>query len=175
MPLIESQLNGNQGGQRKTGVFIPRRDTSALVNTLVGGRLFPGVHHRANFDVHERGDRFYVQMTTQDGAGSIEVDATRAASLPDSSVFASVDAASAFFQAGSDGYSPHSRRGLFDGLRLECAGWRVEPLRVGQVKSAFMSDESCFPPGSVAFDSALLMQHIDHRWHSLASISCGPA
>src|SRR4051812_3878025 len=28
----------------KQGVFIPRRDTSSWPNTLVGGRLFPGIH-----------------------------------------------------------------------------------------------------------------------------------
>ena len=31
----------------REGVFIPRRDTSSWLNTVVGGRLFPGVHCRA--------------------------------------------------------------------------------------------------------------------------------
>ena len=36
------------------GVFIPRRDTSSRLNSLAGGRLFPGVHHRSTFTVVER-------------------------------------------------------------------------------------------------------------------------
>src|SRR5882672_856896 len=39
-------------GETKEGVFIPRRDTSSLINSLVGGRIFPGRHYHANFDVN---------------------------------------------------------------------------------------------------------------------------
>src|SRR6266516_4238751 len=35
----------DEEGQIKEGVFIPRRDTSLKLNTIVGGRLFPGKHH----------------------------------------------------------------------------------------------------------------------------------
>ena len=38
-----------QSGEPREGVFIPRRDTSSRLNTLLGGRLFPGVHHHATF------------------------------------------------------------------------------------------------------------------------------
>ena len=31
----------DQDGEKKEGVFIPRRDTSSWLNTLAGGRLFP--------------------------------------------------------------------------------------------------------------------------------------
>src|SRR5687767_2154390 len=34
-------------GEEREGVYIPRRDSDSLVNYLVGGRLFPGEHHRA--------------------------------------------------------------------------------------------------------------------------------
>ncbi len=33
------------------GVYIPRRDTSSHLSALVGGRLFPGEHHRSHFSV----------------------------------------------------------------------------------------------------------------------------
>ncbi len=29
------------------GVFVRRRDTNSWLNSLAGGRLFPGIHHRA--------------------------------------------------------------------------------------------------------------------------------
>ena len=42
-------------GQRREGVYIPRRDTASQFNTLIGGRLFPGVHHHARFEVRRNG------------------------------------------------------------------------------------------------------------------------
>src|SRR5215217_4728686 len=37
----------DEGGAVRHGVYIPRRDTSSRLTTALGGRLFPGVHHRA--------------------------------------------------------------------------------------------------------------------------------
>jgi hypothetical protein len=48
----------DQDGKTREGVFIPRRDTSSRLNTLAGGRLFPGSHHHASFQVQERKDRY---------------------------------------------------------------------------------------------------------------------
>jgi hypothetical protein len=36
-------------GQIYEGVYIPRRDTSSRLSTMIGGRLFPGVHQHARF------------------------------------------------------------------------------------------------------------------------------
>jgi hypothetical protein len=41
----------DENEQLQEGVFIPRRDTSLRLNTLVGGRLFPGRHYLAKFNV----------------------------------------------------------------------------------------------------------------------------
>jgi hypothetical protein len=38
-------------GQRREGVFIPRRDTGSLLNHLGGGRIFPGESHRARWRI----------------------------------------------------------------------------------------------------------------------------
>ncbi|MFD9045434.1 DUF2071 domain-containing protein [Streptomyces zaomyceticus] len=37
----------------ETGVYIPRRDTASRLNAWAGGRVFPGEHGRADFEVHE--------------------------------------------------------------------------------------------------------------------------
>ena len=47
----------DENGSLREGVFIPRRDTGSLISHLAGGRVFPGEHHRATFDVEEAGDR----------------------------------------------------------------------------------------------------------------------
>ncbi|MGD9856995.1 MAG: hypothetical protein AB7U20_18755, partial [Planctomycetaceae bacterium] len=81
-------------------------------------------------------------------------------------------AASAFFEAGSLGYSATSTAGRFDGLELRCRDWEVAPLDVEEVSSSFFDDDSRFPRGTVDFDCALLMRGIRHEWHSRADLCC---
>ena len=161
------------GGEPREGVFIPRRDTSSRLNALVGGRLFPGEHHHARFAVDETEDRLAVSFESDDGRASIAVTARPADGLPESSVFGSVREASAFFEGGSLGYSATAEPGRFDGLELRCEAWSVRPLAVEQVRSAYFEDESLFPPGSVEFDSALLMRDIPHEWHAREDVCRG--
>ena len=70
-----------------------------------------------------------------------------------------------FFQRGSLGYSVTARDGVFDGLELSCRDWAVRPLDVDHVESSFFDDPALFPPGSAAFDCALLMRGVEHEWH----------
>jgi hypothetical protein len=92
--------------------------------------------------------------------------------LPGGSVFASLAEASAFFQAGSLGYSatPDPRR--FQGLELRCHRWQVEPLAVSAVRSSYFDDRSVFPAESIEFDCALLMRGIEHEWHGKSDLCC---
>jgi hypothetical protein len=53
-----------------------------------------------------------------------------------------------------------------DGLLLKVTDWRVTPLEVDYVRSAYFDDETIFPSGSIEFDHALLMRDIPHEWHS---------
>src|SRR5471030_255313 len=69
-----------ENGEVKEGVYIPRRDSSSLFNTLTGGRVFPGKHHKAKFDVKEENGNYHVAFVS-DGGTSISVDAKKAASL----------------------------------------------------------------------------------------------
>ena len=46
------------GGRTQEGVYVLRRDTSSRLNSAAGGRLFPGIHHHARFDVQEQDDRY---------------------------------------------------------------------------------------------------------------------
>src|SRR5262245_12981702 len=94
-----------EDGQSKEGVFIPRRDSGSLFNRLAGGRLFPGEHGGAKFQVVDAGDRVDLRMESLDHQVRVEVKGTAATELPASSVFGSVEEASAFFEPGSTGYS----------------------------------------------------------------------
>lgn len=150
------------------GVYIPRRDTDSRLNSLVGGRLFPGVHHHATFTCEESPERYSIEMQADDGSARIKVVGTPAAGLPEGSVFGDLQAASSFFEAGSLGYSDTATPGEYDGLELRCQGWAVEALAVEEVASSYFSEG--FQEGEVAFDNALLMRDIQHEWHSRASL-----
>ena len=150
----------------REGVYIPRRDTASRFNTLVGGRLFPGYHHHARFQVRERDDRFWVVVDSDDGTTHVAVAARVADHLPPNSIFPSLELASAFFEQGAVGYSPGAEAGALQGLRLHSFQWKIEPLVVSRVESSFFADPQRFPPGTATFDCALLMRGISHEWHA---------
>jgi hypothetical protein len=153
-----------EGGVQKEGVYIPRRDSSSTFNHWAGGRLFPGYHHAAHFQVQEGNGQYAVSLESKDGDTRLFVQAKRAEKLPDTSIFRSLAEASAFFEGGALGYSATPRTGVYDGLELYTSRWQVEPLDVAAVESSFFADESRFPKGSVTFDNALLMEQIAHEW-----------
>ena len=152
------------------GVYIPRRDSGSLLNQLAGGRLFPGEHHRAHFDVVDTGDRVNLRMTSSDALVSVHVDAAVVPEMPAGSIFSSLAEASAFFEPGSLGYSATADGHRLDGVVLRTYEWKVEPLRIDAVESSYFSDASRFPQGSVTFDCALIMRNIAHEWHSAAEM-----
>jgi hypothetical protein len=156
----------NDEGRIREGVYIPRRDTSSRFNQLFGGRLFPGVHHHARFDVDEREARVHVAFTSDDAATRVRVEARLADALPAGSIFKSIDEASEFFRGGSVGYSFAGEDRPPDGLELRTQRWEVTPLAVDTVESSFFDDETRFPKGAATFDNALLMRDIEHEWHA---------
>jgi hypothetical protein len=155
----------DQDGKTKEGVFIPRRDTSSRFNTLVGGRLFPGVHHHAAFQVQEQDDCYRIEVNSDDHRTHLRIEGHAAQELPAGSVFGSLKVASNFFEHGSLGYSVTARPGQFDGLELRSFNWQIQPLAVENIESSFFENRDLFPLGSVKFDCALLMRGIEHEWH----------
>lgn len=162
-------------GKTCEGVFIPRRDSSSRFNALLGGRLFPGVHHHSTFRIHEHVDRYRIELKSDDCRTHMLVDGRIAAGLPATSIFPSLNTASDFFERGSLGYSTTNTQGRFDGLELRCTGWKLEPLEVATVESSFFDDRTLFPAGSVEFDSALIMREIDHEWRARDTLYFGQA
>ena len=155
----------------REGVYIPRRDTGSLLNHLAGGRVFPGEHHRARFDVHEQGERVDLAMASDDGSVSVRLRGRFGGALPPTSCFRSLADASRFFEHGSLGYSATSDRGRLDGIELHTRTWQVEPLSLDEVYSSYFADERLFPPGTATFDCALAMRNVPHEWHTAADLS----
>jgi hypothetical protein len=150
--------------ETKEGVYIPRRDTSLRLNTLVGGRLFPGRHYLARFNVKEGNGNYQIDITSSDN-NRISINANETENFQSNSIFGSLENASCFFQNGDVGYSPN--RNKFEGLKLQAFTWQVRPLEVLSVHSDFYENEKIFPKGSVQFDNALLMTRIEHEWKSM--------
>lgn len=158
----------DENGATKEGVFIPRRDTSLKLNAIVGGKIFPGKHYLAKFNVREQNNHFHLDFTSSDNT-TIEIDAKLTDKLNENSIFKTLDNVSAFFEKGSIGYSPNGKD--FDGLQLKTYKWEVKPLEVEKVKSSFFEDKTIFPEGTITFDNAILMENIEHEWKSLKTIN----
>jgi hypothetical protein len=151
-------------------VYIPRRDSDSAVSVIAGGRLFPGEHHRASFDVRETGRELHVAFASADGTARVSVDVRVADRFGGSTLFAGVRQASDFFRSGSTGFSATRGRRRLEGVELNAARWVVEPVEVQAVSSSFFDDPGRFPPGSAVFDCALLMRDIPATWNALQPI-----
>ena len=69
-------VDWDENGVRKEGVFIWRRDSNSFLNQLAGGRLFPGVHGAATFDIEDDRERISFAMKGADVAISLEISFT---------------------------------------------------------------------------------------------------
>jgi hypothetical protein len=157
-----------ENGQKKEGVYIPRRDTNLKLNSLVGGRFFPGKHYLAKFNVVEQNNHYHLDFTSSDDT-TINIDAELTQKYDENSIFGTLENVSCFFEKGSTGYSPNGKN--FDGLKLDTFKWEVKPLKVENVKSSFFENKNIFPEGTIKFDNALLMENIEHEWKSLKTIN----
>ena len=161
----------DEHGVRKEGVFIWRRDSDSFLNQLAGGRLFPGVHGAATFDIED--DRARISFAMKGADVSISLEARASESWPEGSVFRSVDEASRFFEAGSAGYSVTADPTRLDGMHLVTAEWKVAPLHVTAAQSSFFGDPTKFPEGTATFDHAIVMRDLAHHWRSLPDLAVG--
>ncbi|MEK7724017.1 MAG: DUF2071 domain-containing protein [Acidobacteriota bacterium] len=86
----------DETGKTCEGVYIPRRDTDSFVNATVGGTLFPGEHHRADFTVEQNGNEVDFAMQSKDKNIEIELKGRITDALPKTSIFSSLAEASKF-------------------------------------------------------------------------------
>jgi len=165
----------DDSGVTREGVFVPRRDTNSLLNTVAGGRIFPGVHHHSEFTVADQMGQISIRVESDDFAAPlVDIILEESERFPSDSVFGSLEESSQYFEAGCIGYSPCGNTDRLDGLLLKVPAWKVSPLATMQVRSAFYDDPARFPPDKIQFDHALLMRDIPHSWHSEPGMSSLP-
>lgn len=157
----------------ETGVYIPRRDTASRLNVWAGGRVFPGEHGRAGFEVHETPGRLRVAFATGDGDTRVDVTVEPSDELRGSELFADLSEASRFFRDGAKGYSATRSGRHLDGMELRTDAWHVEAARVRSAASSFFDDPDRFPPGSATLDCALIMRDVPADWRPLPTMAAG--
>ena len=155
-----------EGGMQE-GVYVPRRDTDSLLNSLAGGRIFPGVHHHSKFEVNDSEGEIQITVFEKGQAHPlVDIKITEVDAFPDDSVFSSLEESSKFFENGCIGYSARPDSDKLDGLLLKVPQWSVSALNIKSAKSSYFDNTEIFPAGSAQLDHALLMRDIDHEWHS---------
>jgi uncharacterized protein YqjF (DUF2071 family) len=147
------------------GVYVTRRDTDSWINSLSGGRIFPGVYNKTKFDLNVSGDNYKVTVHEQKNT-LMSIDASVVKELPIGSVFETINDVSEFFKTGNIAWSPSDKKSKYDAIELATTHWQMEPLKVRNCYSSYFSDTSKFPEGSVTFDSAIIMRNINHSWVS---------
>lgn len=155
----------------ENGVYITRRDSASRLNAWAGGRVFPGEHGRAGFEVSETPDEARVAFATRDGDVRVDVTVEHSDELRGSELFADLAEASRFFQGGAKGYSPTRSGRHLDGMELHTDAWHVEAGRVRSASSSFFEDPDRFPPGSATLDCALIMRDVPASWGPLPAMA----
>jgi hypothetical protein len=159
---VAAEWDTREGPAR--GVYIPRRDTSSKLIALLGGRVFPGWHHLADFDVEEEDGHYRVGLESRDGEVAVAVSARLTEGPMAGSVFTSVEEASSFFRCAPVGYAATPKPDSFDGVELGTCGWSMQSLLVDEARSSFFENRDHIPAGTAVLDSAFLMEGIDTSW-----------
>lgn len=142
----------------RAGVYIPERHSGSWLPVVIGGRLIPGAHRHARFDVRETSSRLRVQMTSAATHVDADVETTNEWS---SQLFPTLLDASEFFRKGSVGWSPNRSDSSLEGLRLDAANWRVTPGHPRHIASSFFDG---LPVGAATLDSVLIMRDVPATW-----------
>jgi Uncharacterized conserved protein (COG2071) len=150
----------DEDGKTRAGVYIVERHSSSLVPVLAGGRLFPGVQKRARFKLDETDSRFRVTMAAPGTRVSVDV---QLGGPWTSTLFPTIEAASAFHEHGAVGWSPRRDGRGVEPLELTSKEWAVESGRVISLKSSFFE---ALPAGSATLDSVVVMRDLPFFWET---------
>jgi hypothetical protein len=153
------------GTKLREGVFIPQRNTASRFNQALGGRVFPGVFSKSEFEVNESAQSISIRILDSEGE-AVRFSGNPGKAHSSKSIFPTVEEAANFFSLGATGYSLSRDEKNFEGMELRSLSWKIAPLEVREAYSRWFATTQRFPAGSVEFDCALLMRNIPHEWHS---------
>lgn len=156
---------------RPTAAYVPRRDTSSMVDSLIRDRETPVERARSRFDVEETDGAIELLVRSYDDRMEIRLNAEEAESWPESSLFRSIGEAVSFFGDTQVRELADDGAGLAEGsVRRR---WVAQPLVVHRIESSFFDDPTLFPPGSFSVDHALSLWNIGSVWHPAPDLHGG--
>jgi hypothetical protein len=132
-----------------------------------GGRVFPGLHRRADFRVTETATEIAVAFADRDSRCRVDAAVAISRQLTGSELFASTADASDFFRSSPAGFSPNRRTAQLDGVELQTRAWSIEAAKIHHVSSSMYDDRERFPAGAIHRDSALVMRNVPVEWHGI--------
>ena len=135
----------DEDGERREGVFIPRRDTNSWFNKALGGRVFPGIFNRSLFEVREESGAVSVRIVRGDGGEEVAFSGRSAERMPTSSIFPSLAEAAGFFSLGATGYSATHCEGHYHGndRNYFCRNFHLFFLRCSRLLNQFDENTAC--------------------------------
>ncbi len=141
-------------GERRRGVYIFERHSSAWFPVLFGGRVFPGVHRKARFRVDESADRYAVTMDAEGEslAADVEIGGEWKSEL-----FPTIEDASEFYRSGRVGLSRRRDGVSLEPVTLTSTAWTVEGAQLRSLRSSFFD---ALPAGAAVFDSVVVMRDL---------------
>jgi hypothetical protein len=92
----------NDGHRLREGVFIPQRNTASRFNEALGGRVFPGVFSRSEFEVNENAQSVSIRILDNQGE-AVRFRGDLATGHSSGSIFPTLEEAANFFSLGATG------------------------------------------------------------------------
>lgn len=129
----------------KRGVFIWRRETDNGLMKLLGGRLFPGVHGKATFDVSE-GSGYLEYRVRSSSDVDLSLGLHTETEWRGCQLFPELRDIETFFADGDYGYSCTLRGDRLEGLRLRSLAWKMNPLMVSHMSWHSSVTQACSLP-----------------------------
>ena len=162
-----------EGGRGpEPGVYVPRRATSSLVASWLGGRLLEGELARASFTVEDTGARLSIRVAGRDG---LRIEVAVRADPAESELFGSIEEESRFYQDACVAYSPNARRRTVEAVAMDSEPWIGTPVAVERFHSSAFEDATMFPAGSWSLDSAMLVRNVRATWRPAEPLAAGAA
>ncbi len=159
---------------RHAGVYNARRDGDSVLHALAGGRVFPGLHHRAHFHVAEADGVMKISFDALDGSANAAATVATDRPFQPSPLFPTLDDASWFFARGAADYSVTRDPLRLDGVSIATDEWQLEPAELLDAHSTVIESSGLFPPGGAQLDSAFLMRNMLVQWRARPSMRVQP-
>ena len=145
----------SRDGRIESGVYVPLRHTDSRLASLLGGRVFPGMHDRATVEVEETPDSLSWRVTGHGVAGGFDLAAVVDTASDEADPVPEVGSVCV---GASIGHSP-DRHGRLEGVCMVPAHLDARVVSVRRLRSTFLDGFHSAVPAP-----AYLMRDVGVTW-----------